>query len=107
MVELSTKAQDFYKEANQPLAKKLARCFEQLEKEPRHHGNIKPLQGNLAGSYRYRVGEYRVIYRVIEDEQIVRVLKNRSSQCRLRLSDLPAQPQRDGCLCRTSSRSRI
>jgi mRNA interferase RelE/StbE len=60
-VDLSRKAQEFYKKADRPLARKLARCFEQLEPDPRHHGNIKPLAGNLAGHYRYRVGDYRVI----------------------------------------------
>jgi mRNA interferase RelE/StbE len=74
-VRLSAKAQDFYRKADKPLARKLARCFEQLEQEPRHHPNIKPLKGNLAGSYRYRVGDYRVIYRIDDGQQAVRVLK--------------------------------
>lgn len=65
-VDLSLQAQHFYRRADRPLAKKLARCFEQLERTPRDHANIKPLKGNLAGLYRYRVGDYRVIYRVEE-----------------------------------------
>ncbi|MEH2161955.1 MAG: hypothetical protein V7K38_13140 [Nostoc sp.] len=35
-----------------------------MEQNPRFHSNIKPLKGNLAGYYRYRIGEYRVIYRI-------------------------------------------
>ena len=50
-VDLSTKARKFYEKADQSLARKLARCFEQLEKDPRHHPNIKPLVGSLAGRY--------------------------------------------------------
>ncbi|WP_413165565.1 type II toxin-antitoxin system RelE family toxin [Capilliphycus salinus ALCB114379] len=38
-----------------------------LEQTPRNHPNIKPLKGNLAGRYRYRIGDYRVIYQ-IDDE---------------------------------------
>jgi mRNA interferase RelE/StbE len=44
-VDLSKKAQKFYQKAERLLAGKLARCFEQLEQEPRHHSNVKPLAG--------------------------------------------------------------
>jgi mRNA interferase RelE/StbE len=74
-VNLSKKAQKFYKKADRPLARKLARCFEQLEREPRHHSNVKPLTGKLAGHYRYRVGDYRVIYRIDDRQLTVFVLK--------------------------------
>jgi mRNA interferase RelE/StbE len=73
-VDLSARAQEFYKKADQPLARKLARCFEQLERDPRQHPNIKRLAGNLAGHYRYRVGDYRVIYRIDDQKQLVAVL---------------------------------
>ena len=74
-VRLSAKAQDFYRKADKPLARKLARCFKQLEREPVHHSNIKPLKGKLAGFCRYRVGDYRVIYQIDNRRQVVRVLK--------------------------------
>lgn len=66
-VVLSAEAEEIYAFANQALAKKIARCFEQLEQNPRFHPNIKPLKSNFAGYYRYRIGEYRVIYQ-IDDE---------------------------------------
>jgi mRNA interferase RelE/StbE len=74
-VDLSKKAQKFYQKAERPLARKLARCFEQLEQDPRHHSNIKPLAGRLSGQYRYRVSDYRVIYRIDDRQQLVAVLK--------------------------------
>ena len=74
-VDLSTKAQKFYGKADQPLARKLARCFEQLEQDPLQHSNIKQLKGKLAGHYRYRVGDYRVIYRIDDQGATVRVVK--------------------------------
>ena len=74
-VDLSAKAQDFYRKADRPLARKLARCFDQLERDPRSHPNCKPLTGNLAGLYRYRVGNYRVIYRIDEQKKLVFVLQ--------------------------------
>ncbi|HCF26371.1 MAG TPA: type II toxin-antitoxin system RelE/ParE family toxin [Cyanobacteria bacterium UBA11049] len=66
-VVLSAQAQQIYLSADQALAKKIARCLEQLEQTPRIHPNIKPLKGDLAGYYRYRMGDYRVIY-LIDDE---------------------------------------
>ena len=43
---------------------KLARCFESLERDPRGGNNIKALKGYFAGSYRYRLGDLRVVYRI-------------------------------------------
>ena len=37
-------------------------------KNPRHFG--EPLRGNLTGLWRYRVGEYRIIYE-IQDERLI------------------------------------
>jgi mRNA interferase RelE/StbE len=72
-VVLSTEAQKIYASADQALAKKIARCFEQLEQSPRYHPNIKPLKGDLAGYYRYRIGDYRVIYQVDDEANQVLV----------------------------------
>jgi mRNA interferase RelE/StbE len=63
-VVLSAKAEEIFATADQALAKKVARCFEQLEQNPRFHPNVKPLKGDFAGYYRYRIGDYRVIYQV-------------------------------------------
>ena len=63
-VVLSAEAEEIYATADQALAKKVARCFEQLEQNPRFHPNVKPLKGDFAGYYRYRIGNYRVIYQV-------------------------------------------
>lgn len=73
-VELSPEALAFFQGADRPLARKLARCFEQLEREPRRHGNIKRLTGRLAGLLRYRVGDWRVLYRIEEEASRVIVL---------------------------------
>lgn len=79
-VRLTRKPTRFLQSAEPALAKKLARCFEILEKTPRKHPNIKPLAGKLAGRYRYRVGDYRVIYRIDDpaEEVIVLVIAHRS-----------------------------
>ena len=68
---LSEQASRFYKRCDRPLAKKLARCFTALEHDPRSGNNVKVLKGPYGGSYRYRVGDFRVIYTI--NEQTVTV----------------------------------
>ena len=73
-VILSPEAQAFFIAADKPLALKLARCFKQLETEPRRHNNIKRLSGTLAGMVRYRIGPWRVIYRIEDRSSRVLIL---------------------------------
>jgi mRNA interferase RelE/StbE len=73
-VVISADAQVFFEEASSGLQKKLDRCFERLKVEPRHHPNIKLLKGELSGYYRYRVGDYRVIYQIDEHSRLVTVV---------------------------------
>ncbi len=69
-VRLSLEAEKVFAKSDKTLAKKLARCFKNLEDNPRYHPNIKPLKGSYSGYYRYRVGDYRVVYS-IEDELVI------------------------------------
>ena len=71
-VLLHPDAQKVYTNADKTLAKKIARCLQQLEQTPVSHPNVKALKGDYAGYYRYRMGEYRVIYSV--DDEIVQVI---------------------------------
>jgi mRNA interferase RelE/StbE len=79
-VILSTKAHSFYSNSQLQLAKKLARCFSFLEKEPYKSNNIKKLSGKFRNYYRYRIGDCRVIYRIDENrkEVIVVLIKHRA-----------------------------
>jgi mRNA interferase RelE/StbE len=65
---LAPAAAEFYANADLPLARKLARCFRNLRVDPRRGNNIKRLRGEWSGYLRYRVGHWRVIFR-IEDER--------------------------------------
>ena len=71
---LSPEARAFYAQADRPLARKLARSFAQLERGPRRHNNIKRLSGEFAGLSRYRVGDWRVVYRIDDQARQVHVL---------------------------------
>jgi len=72
-VRLSSEAAAFFANADQPLARKLARCLRQLEVDPRRHNNVKRLSGRFSGLLRYRVGDWRVIYRIDDDSHRVLV----------------------------------
>jgi len=53
----------FYKTCPLEWAKQLNKCFSELEKNPFFGRNIKLLRGQGSGKrYRYRIGDYRVIY---------------------------------------------
>lgn len=73
-VQLSRTAQRFYEKADEPLVRRLNRCFDQLQRDPYNHPNIKRLTGKLAGYFRYRVGDWRVVYEVREGNSIVIVV---------------------------------
>ena len=64
-------AQKVYSKADKALAKKIAKCLQQLEQDPRSHPNIKALKGEYSSFYRYRIGDYRIIYSV--EDEIVQV----------------------------------
>jgi mRNA interferase RelE/StbE len=62
-------AQKVYAKADKALAKKIAKCLQQLEQDPRSHTNIKALKGEYSNLY--RIGDYRIIYSV--EDEIVQV----------------------------------
>jgi mRNA interferase RelE/StbE len=67
---LAPSAPAFYADADRPLALKLARCFRRLEADPRRGNNIKRLKGEWSGYRRYRVGDWRVVYRIDDNSRI-------------------------------------
>lgn len=71
---MSPAAAEFFAAADRPLALKLARCFRYLENDPLHGNNIKRLKGEFRGYLRYRVGDWRVIYRVDDEAKQVKVV---------------------------------
>ena len=54
----------FYERCDPVVSKKLSRCFASLELNPRAGNNVKALKGYFSGSYRYRIGDLRVVYTI-------------------------------------------
>jgi len=71
---LTDETRRVYEKANTPLARKLAKCFRLIEANPRAGNNAKPLKGPLAGRWRYRAGDYRMVYFVDDPARIVSVI---------------------------------
>ncbi|MFA4934055.1 MAG: type II toxin-antitoxin system RelE/ParE family toxin [Candidatus Omnitrophota bacterium] len=59
-----------YKSCPEELAKRLNKCFEELESNPFWGPNIKVLKGEKR-RYRYRVGDYRAIYGIDKEKNKV------------------------------------
>ena len=71
---LSSNAEKFYKSSDIKLAKRLNDAFDSLSIEPYNQKNIKKLKGKLSGCYRYRLGNYRIVYSVENDINIVSIV---------------------------------
>lgn len=69
-VLLMPAALKFYKTCHNELAKRLNKCFEDLENNPFWGPNIKILKGEKR-RYRYRVGDYRIVYSIDKDNNKV------------------------------------
>ncbi len=73
-VKLSSSALKIYLKANSTLSKKLRKCFLYLENNPYESNNIKILTGKFMNLYRYRIGDYRVIYEINKTQKVVHIL---------------------------------
>ncbi|MEW6219328.1 MAG: type II toxin-antitoxin system RelE/ParE family toxin [Thermodesulfobacteriota bacterium] len=70
-IELSRKAARFYERADAETVRRLHAAFDRLAADPFHHYSIKPLSGDLQGSFRLRVGDMRIVYSVSTAARIV------------------------------------
>jgi len=71
-VKISDQASRFYARLHGRDQQRLAAVFERLREDAR---SGKPLKGELHGYWSYRMGVYRIIYRIEESEVVVSVLR--------------------------------
>jgi len=74
-VVLLPKAERTFARADASLARKLARAFKLLKVDPLRHPNAKPLVGPLKGFFRFRMGDYRIVYQIDTGKEIVYVVR--------------------------------
>jgi mRNA-degrading endonuclease RelE of RelBE toxin-antitoxin system len=71
---LTRPAERVFDRSDKQLKVQLERCFKDLEKDALYGSSIKPLVGRLKGLLRYRIGDVRVIYRMIKESRIVEII---------------------------------
>jgi mRNA interferase RelE/StbE len=62
-----------FKALDRSVQKRIAKAIDGLEMDPRPHGSQK--MAGLEGTYRIRVGDYRIIYQVKDEKLLVILLK--------------------------------
>jgi mRNA-degrading endonuclease RelE of RelBE toxin-antitoxin system len=75
-VKLTTEASQQVNTLPQPIRRRLLEIYERLARWPDVSG-AKPLRGNLAGNYRIRTGDYRIVFTVKGNEVIIWKIGNR------------------------------
>ncbi len=73
-INLTRPAEKVYDKAFSDIRQRLDDCFENLEQNPLYGNNIKALTGKLKGLYRYRIGDWRVIYRLKREQHLVEII---------------------------------
>lgn len=73
-VRFSKKAEKALKKIDPVMRRRVLEKMQYLENSPRTGPNIKTMQG-FSNRYRYRIGDFRVVYEVIDKELIVWVLE--------------------------------
>lgn len=73
-IVLTKPAEKVYDKVPKDIRQRFDRCFEELEENPLYGSSIKQLTGQLKGLYRYRVGDWRIIYRLFKDKMSVEII---------------------------------
>jgi mRNA interferase RelE/StbE len=75
-IKFSSQAEKYYKKLPKQVRQKTKNSLTELGSStyPLFHKNVLPLSGELHGFYRLRVGEYRIIFSILEKEQIIAIV---------------------------------
>ncbi len=74
-VELSRQARRVFERLPAADRSQVAKALDALEREPRPRGKqVKPIQGGTHDAFlRYRVGDYRLLYEIVDVDHVVLV----------------------------------
>ena len=70
-IEFDKRAADLFRKLDKSLQERIGKKIELLKENP--HLGI-PLVGNFTGFYKLRIGDYRVIYKIKNEQLIVLIL---------------------------------
>ncbi|BFH60474.1 type II toxin-antitoxin system RelE family toxin [Paenibacillus azoreducens] len=74
-VILSSEAEKALKKLDKPMTRRIFNALDQLSNDPWNHANTKKMKGTEKDVYRLRVGSYRLIYEIINEELIILVVR--------------------------------
>jgi mRNA interferase RelE/StbE len=77
-IRLSACAEKQFRRLPKPMRGRISARLTDLEMSPapQFHKDVLPLAGELQGFLRYRVGEYQLILRVIDEDRVIAVVGN-------------------------------
>lgn len=67
-------AQSYYSRMSKQYQAKAREAIHELETDPFSSRSVKRLHGDLEGLCRYRLGRFRMVFRVVEEDREVRIL---------------------------------
>jgi len=75
-IKFSSQAEKYYHKLPKPIRQKTKKSLAELGSsiDPLFHKDGLALSGELHGFHRLRVGEYRIIFRVLEEERIIAIV---------------------------------
>lgn len=73
-IEITSRAYREFKKLDPKVKKVITKAILKLEKE-RTPQQFKPLIGRTIAQYRLRVGDYRILYDVYDDDKVVLIVK--------------------------------
>ena len=76
ILEIKNKAQNEIKNLNKRIRTRVVQEIYKLKDEPRPRG-CKKLKGELRNCYRKRIGKYRILYKINDNERLIIILRVR------------------------------
>lgn len=73
-VEFTPHAEDQFDQLDNSVRKRIVKALAKLENSPNPQAHCKPLSGDLAGLWRYRIGDYRFIIDLLREELVILAL---------------------------------
>ena len=75
-IRVSSNAERYYRKLDRKLRKRINNALIKLSQydKPIEHPQVKPLTGDLRGFYRFRVGDYRIVFGLLEESGIIAVV---------------------------------
>lgn len=67
-------ARNYFRRALKHFQQRVRAAIVDIQTNPFTHPNVRRLHGELKGLLRYRIGNFRLVYRVLEDERESRII---------------------------------